>query len=258
MKLRSKYRIVLGTVAAGTTAAAGYGIYSTLKFNDEFQGKGWYVGDEKYETEYEAKTSIKNEIIAAHPKYRIVTMNFKAFAVKGNNGKLHELDFASVSFRILADSDAGKRITELMKHNNPTTLDKTIALFGTDAQAVYKTADPSKISQLPAVKAFSARYENNNSNKSHVILTFNGSKIFKNNVWEFKSNQELFVGHPPQNQLISILTNGSSNFVFPDHWSVNDPNTKTGKINGLDFSDEKDIILNDIRDESEGDIVHVE
>ena len=62
MKLASKYLIALGGISTVAAGAIGYGTYSAVKFNEKFQGNGWYYDGVKFDTKDEAIKEFKKEI----------------------------------------------------------------------------------------------------------------------------------------------------------------------------------------------------
>ena len=261
MKLRGKYRIALGVVTAGVIGATSYGVYSTLKFDEEFQGKGWYYKGHKFESKHDAQIAAKNIIISNNKEYYEVkmTLTMAIEVLNGNNREFWKPKFVfgdNNPLKILKKSEAGKRIAASVA---TTTKQKVGVLF--DPTIVENLSKGiSKANNLS--KMFTLRYEDKSVTMSKLVLSFEGSNIFKTNKAIAVSAKVFKIGISQINLNKEIFKPWTS-FVTPaTSYNVGGHDavlqSDSGTITQIEFSSVKTLKTEDVKDVDPKSIDHNE
>ena len=182
MKLANKYLITLGAISATAAGAIGYGAYSAVKFNEKFQGVGWYVGTTRYDTKAEAVSQFKISL-SSNKEYYKLNFGFVSKPRTGiigvstpgsTTGEVLTLTFdnaATNNLKILSTSDIGVEIKKLKKGNK------------TNKEIIEELLKNS------LAKHMEYHLEQSDLGFSKVVLTFGGSDIIVDSSWEIKSNK---------------------------------------------------------------------
>lgn len=92
MKIKLKIILALGTITAGTAAIIPYGIYSTIKFNEQFEGNGYYYKGQHFNTRFDAEMAVRKEMLKSFPKSAEVNnLKISLSSLDGESGEVSEV-----------------------------------------------------------------------------------------------------------------------------------------------------------------------
>ena len=212
MKLATKYLITLGGISATAAGAIGYGAYSAVKFDEKFQGVGWYYNGHKYTTKLQATIAFKEEVRKGHSKY--YDINFSLISkpkIGGGTGTSSNIGGTSHGTTIGSTPTTGGFTTtiEFDKPNNKLKISQDSSV----GQKIKSSSlsDKEKIIKDELIgdfgKMFELHYEKSatSSDKYFLVISYKLPEEFGKTEWIMKSKLSFDLGFVKQFSIKEIL-----------------------------------------------------